>query len=108
MIQGSLSKAFVPDIRRRLGLLVLEEEPLELGIARITTDQEWRTTQRLLGQIKTAEERKPKVPKVPKPKKPKVPKVTKPPKIPRIKVPRKRKVKHESEPGPNADTTALP
>lgn len=88
----------VPNIRKRLGLLVLEDESDEAGLVRIAADQEWRSTQRLLGQIKTAKARK---------SKPKLanltpilkePKVAKPPKVPRIPKPRKprvKKVKHE-------------
>jgi hypothetical protein len=66
------------DIRRRLGLLVLENESEADGLVRITADQARRTAQRLEGQIKTAKERAPKKPKVKKEPKAKVAKPRKP------------------------------
>ena len=79
------------DIRRRLGLLMLENESEADGLVRITADQARRTAQRLEGQIKTAKERAPKKSKVKKEPKPPKAKVIKPRK------PRKKKVKHEME-----------
>lgn len=56
------------DLRKKLKLLVLEDEPVELGMLRIHNDQMRRTEVRLAAQIRLSKPKKLKVPKVPKPK----------------------------------------
>lgn len=56
------------DLRHKLGLLVLEEEPETKGLLRIAFDQARRTEARQEAQRRMS---KVKIPKLPKPKKPK-------------------------------------